>query len=198
MGDSLARHGANGAGRMSVFLSYARPDRALAAEFAARLEDEGFEVWWDARIAPGAAFDREIEAQIARADVALVLWSPNAVASEWVRAEAAAAHERGKLFPVLCAPCDLPVQFKHVNALDMTHWRGEPRDEAWRSLVEQLRKRRGAARERDRAPFSATAAAVSPGVAGVSAPERDPPIAAIAIGAAIVIFGIIVWALASA
>ena len=41
---------------VTVFLSYARPDRVQARKLAAALEHAGFTVWWDALIEGGAAF----------------------------------------------------------------------------------------------------------------------------------------------
>ena len=71
-----------------VFVSYSKEDRTAAKRIAARLENEGFAVWWDAAIHSGETFDEVIERQLRAAKAAVVLWSPRSVASRWVRAEA--------------------------------------------------------------------------------------------------------------
>lgn len=177
---------------MEVFISYSREDKALAAEYAARLEAEGFVVWWDIHIPLGETFDRAIENELKRARVALVLWTDHSVQSQWVRAEATAAHESGKLIPVICAPCDLPIQFKHVNALDMTIWRGEPQDPAWKRLVSAIEARAQKTVGFEPSPdISSEDDAASPAyiVAPQGAPQKEFPIMAIAIGIFILVFG---------
>jgi hypothetical protein len=42
--------------RHDIFVSYSRVDRSAAQRISARLEQEGFSVWWDAAIHSGESF----------------------------------------------------------------------------------------------------------------------------------------------
>jgi TIR domain len=82
-----------------VLLSYDREDTDRAAPIAAALEQSGHSVWWDRHIKGGANFSREIEQALADADAVVVLWSQHSVQSDWVRDEAAAGRDSGRLVP---------------------------------------------------------------------------------------------------
>ena len=78
-----------------VFISYASEDRARAEMLAGALAALGWSVWWDRKIITGQAFDQAIEHALETARSVVVLWSRHAIASEWVKNEAAVAAERG-------------------------------------------------------------------------------------------------------
>jgi hypothetical protein len=83
-----------------VFLSYARLDRARVEPIVAALTARGMSVWWDHNIPGGAAYAREIEAELRGADAVVVVWSPASVGSDWVRDEAALGRDLNRLVPV--------------------------------------------------------------------------------------------------
>lgn len=120
---------------MRIFLSYARENKSLAAEYSARLEGEGHSVWWDREIPLGKKFDIAIESELRACDIVMVLWTQESVESEWVRAEAGLAERLGKLIPVLAAQCTLPPEFTYLNSLDMRDWTGSARDPEWQRLM---------------------------------------------------------------
>ncbi len=68
-----------------IFLSYNREDQGVARRFAEEFEREGFEVWWDATLRSGEAYDEVMEAALRTAKAVVVLWSNQSVVS---RAEA--------------------------------------------------------------------------------------------------------------
>ena len=73
-----------------VFVSYAREDEVWRRRFEtmlAPLGERGLVVWSDQRIAVGAAWHPELERAIARADAALVLVSPDLLASSFIMGE---------------------------------------------------------------------------------------------------------------
>jgi len=107
-----------------VFISYAKQDREHAATLAAALESHGWTVWWDRQIPPGRTFDEVIEAALTAARCVLVLWSEASVESRWVRAEASAAAERGILIPVFVESVEPPLEFRNIQAADLTDWSG--------------------------------------------------------------------------
>ena len=107
-----------------VFISYAHEDRTEADALAAALKERGLSVWWDRTIRPGTSFDQAIERELAAARCVVVLWSANSVASNWVRAEANEALDRGTLLPVSLDGTLPPLQFRLVQTLAME--RGSP------------------------------------------------------------------------
>jgi TolB-like protein len=123
-----------------IFLSYSRDDLAIAQLFAQGMEREGFSVWWDAALIPGAAFDQAIEKALNEARAVVVLWSKTSVASRWVRAEATQAIENGTLVPVMIEPCKRPIIFELTHTPDLSHWAGDPNDRMWQSFVAGLRR----------------------------------------------------------
>ena len=84
----------------SVFLSYSRDDTDRARPLAAALEKAGHSVWWDLQVRGGAQFSKVIEEALKAADAVIVLWSIHSVDSPWVRDEAAAGRDSGRLVPV--------------------------------------------------------------------------------------------------
>lgn len=106
-----------------VFISYARSDRGLAADLARALRERGWSVWWDRQILPGATFDEIVERELGAASAVIVLWTERSVSSRWVRAEASDGLERGVLVPVVVDPTTIPLEFRLVQAADLTGWR---------------------------------------------------------------------------
>jgi hypothetical protein len=103
-----------------VFISYAHEDQERCVQLAALIERAGFDVWVDNEdIRDGEAFDTQIEEAIAASRLVVVLWSPASLRSRWVRAEAAYALERNKLVPVLIDGVEPPLQFMHIQAIDL-------------------------------------------------------------------------------
>ena len=121
-----------------VFISYAKGDRSRAAELASILETKGLSVWWDRDITPGRTFDDVIEEALTNARSVVVLWSAESVKSRWVRTEASAAAERDALVPALIEPATIPLEFRRVEAADLTNWHGDPNDPELQQLIETL------------------------------------------------------------
>src|SRR5262245_32909407 len=84
-------------GMADVFISYKREERESVRLIADRLRALKLDVWFDEKLRAGGSFDEEIAAQLTAAKAVIVCWTPAAYASEWVRGEAAKAHELGKL-----------------------------------------------------------------------------------------------------
>ena len=121
-----------------VFISYAKGDRSRAAELASVLETKGWSVWWDRDILPGRTFDDVIEEALTGARSVVVLWSAESVKSRWVRTEASAAAERDALVPALIEPAAIPLEFRRVEAADLTNWHGNLDDPELQQLIETL------------------------------------------------------------
>ena len=108
-----------------VFLSYARDDLGTAKLVATALSACGWTVWWDRTIPPGRTFDDVLEEALDRARCVVVLWSKKSVTSHWVKAEAAEGIRREILVPVLLETVKIPLEFRRVQAADLTGWKGE-------------------------------------------------------------------------
>ena len=104
--------------KYDAFISYARQDRDIAKELAARLSDSGFKVFFDeAELAVGESFAVSLVNAVKSASATLVLMSPEYFASDWTRSElevsAAAELEKGtksggRILPLLIRDCDIP------------------------------------------------------------------------------------------
>jgi len=126
-----------------IFVSYASADRDRAKAFAEALATRGWSVWWDRTIPPGRQFDEVIEEELAAAGCVIVLWSKASVASSWVKTEAADARDRRILVPVLIEDVRIPLEFRRLQAADLTQWQAGPlqADELFRAIAAQLRRR---------------------------------------------------------
>lgn len=113
----------------SLFLSYVREDAASARALASLLEKAGHSVWWDRHIKGGAEYSREIESALRSAEKVVVLWSATSINSAWVRDEAAAGRDTGRLIPITLDRTEPPLGFRQYQAVDLSDWRGrgEPR-----------------------------------------------------------------------
>jgi tetratricopeptide (TPR) repeat protein len=109
----------------SVFLSYVREDAEKARSLAAILERAGHSVWWDRQIKGGAQYSAEIEAALDAAEKVIVLWSATSVRSAWVRDEAAAGRDTGRLVPVALDKTQPPLGFRQFQTIDLSNWNGK-------------------------------------------------------------------------
>ena len=100
-----------------VFISYAREDRAQAADLAELLEGSGYSVWWDANLAGGTQFRSVIDENLAKARKVIVLWSENSVRSSFVVDEAQEAKEKRKLIPISIDSTRPPLGFRDIHTL---------------------------------------------------------------------------------
>jgi len=121
-----------------IFLSYAREDIAKAEAIARALELEGWSVWWDRTIPAGKDFDQVIEEAIDNAKCVVVLWSAVSVASRWVKTEAAEGANRQVLMPVLIEVAKIPLEFRRIQAADLSGWDERPDAPVFRKLIKDV------------------------------------------------------------
>lgn len=99
-----------------IFISYAREDEPRIRELANEFVRIGWSVWYDRNLLTSEEYDERIEQELDAALCVIVLWSHMSVKSKWVRAEAAAADEQGKLIPIQfdfdVVP---PIRFRQLN-----------------------------------------------------------------------------------
>jgi hypothetical protein len=111
-----------------LFVSYASADRDRAKVVADVLAEQGWSVWWDRTIPPGKQFDEVIEQALDDAKCVVVLWSAASVASTWVKTEAAEAMRRKILIPALIDGVKIPLEFRRLQAADLSNWQGDRSD----------------------------------------------------------------------
>src|SRR5687768_10865548 len=135
----------------SLFLSYAREDIECVRPLAKALERDGHNVWWDSHISGGQEFAGAIEEALASADVVVACWSESAVRSPWVRDEAGAGRDNGRLVPVTLDGCAPPLGFRQYHTIDLSGWNGRPTSPALKPLKAAIaEKASGAAPDQGR------------------------------------------------
>jgi len=123
---------------VDVFISYSRRDGEMVSTLARAMEAEGYRVWWDAEIAPHQSYGDVITTKIEMAKAALVVWSPDAVGSEWVRAEADMARNHRKLIQTAIDGVTPPLPFNQIQYAELTDWRGEADHPGWVAVKRSL------------------------------------------------------------
>jgi hypothetical protein len=121
-----------------VFLSYARHDEEKARRIADLLVAEGYDVWWDADMPPHRAYSDVIQEEVDRAKAVLVIWSKDAIASEWVRAEADMARNAHKLVQLSVDETSPPLPFNQIHVVSLADWRGGRDDVEWQRIVRSI------------------------------------------------------------
>lgn len=86
---------------VDVVVSYAHEDADVARRLDYLFGLEDWSCWWDPRIPLGEDFRPYVDRRIDAAAVVVVLWSPAARASTWVRLEADRARRAGKLLDLI-------------------------------------------------------------------------------------------------
>ena len=115
-----------------VFISYARPDEPLASLVADELRGGGFEVWRDDEIPAHRPYAEVIEERINGAGAVVVLWSAEAVKSQWVRAEADSARNALTLVQASLDGTIPPMPFNQIQYADLKGWDGQRTSPGWR------------------------------------------------------------------
>ncbi|WP_199555817.1 toll/interleukin-1 receptor domain-containing protein [Sandaracinobacteroides hominis] len=82
-----------------LFISYAREERDRVEWLAHALEGAGYKVWWDAALEGGHQFAAEITRELSAPDAVLVVWSDDAVRSNWVLDEAMVGRNYPRRYP---------------------------------------------------------------------------------------------------
>jgi hypothetical protein len=119
----------------TIFISYKRENKPAVQRLVEALRGAGLSVWWDQDIAPDDAWEATIERHLEAATVVIVAWSPAAVESENVKAEARRARTQGKLIQVFVEPCDPPLFFGERQGVDLSTWRGNPDDHRFQTVL---------------------------------------------------------------
>jgi hypothetical protein len=106
-----------------LFISYAREDKARVAVLVNLLEKQGWSIFWDPEIPPGARWRGHLTRALEEARCVVVVWSEHSIASDWVIEEADDAKDREILVPVLLDAVRPPPGFRVIQAADLSGWR---------------------------------------------------------------------------
>ena len=121
-----------------IFISYARPNEPLAKQAAEALRTAGYGVWRDDELPAHRAYGEVIEERIKLAKAVLVLWSNDAVRSQWVRAEADAAREAGTLVQLSIDGVLPPMPFNQIQCADLMGWSGDVDAPGWKKVESSI------------------------------------------------------------
>ncbi len=128
---------------IDVFISYKRDDRDDARAIAEILAADGYEVWWDILLLPGDRFRDEIAAVIEKAKAVVVLWSKEALKSDFVIDEATLANRLSKYLPVSLDGSTPPLGLQNVHCPLLIQWRSTRAPSDLDSLRAAVRFRTG-------------------------------------------------------
>ena len=104
-----------------VFISYAREDQDYARKLENDLRKRGFKVWIDDRLGSGDRWWQEIDRAIRACAAFVVVMTPNAGASNWVRKEIMwAIKQRKPILPLLLRGAEFSelIDIHHIDVTD--------------------------------------------------------------------------------
>ncbi len=121
-----------------IFISYARSTERQAALAADALRALGYAVWRDDELPAHRAYAEVIEERLRASKAVLVIWSADAVKSQWVRAEADAAREAGTLVQMSVDGRKPPLPFNQIQYANLKDWDGGADVPGWRKVVASI------------------------------------------------------------
>jgi adenylate cyclase len=118
-----------------IFISYARSTADQAQAIAEALRALGYGVWRDDEIPANRAYADVIAERLAIAKAVVVIWSAEAVKSQWVRSEAERARADDKLVQLSVDGARLPMPFDQTQCADLTGWSAGDDSPGWKQVV---------------------------------------------------------------
>lgn len=129
---------------MRVFISHSSKDTPIARQLARRLSEAGLKVWFpEDEILPGDNWAIKVGQALEESDLMVVLITPHAFESEWLKEEIqyalTAEQYQGRLIPVFMgaqseASSDYPWILRKLNSVQI----GES-EEDWQQVVNKVR-----------------------------------------------------------
>ncbi|HEY1415055.1 MAG TPA: TIR domain-containing protein [Caulobacteraceae bacterium] len=121
-----------------VFISYARSTEIQARQIGEALRALGHGVWRDDELPAHRAYADVIEERLSQAKAVVVIWSAEAVKSQWVRSEAERARAGDKLVQLTVDGCKLPMPFDQTQCADLNGWSGDLDTPGWRKVADSV------------------------------------------------------------
>src|SRR5437868_4404431 len=132
-----------GAGLLTVaqvFISYARSTEAQAQLLAKSLRAEGCEAWFDESLPAHRPYADVIQERLRKAKAVVVIWSEDAIKSQWVRAEADFARHAGTLVQLAVDGSIPPMPFNQIHCAQLAGWEGDLSASGWRNVLASVRE----------------------------------------------------------
>jgi adenylate cyclase len=121
-----------------VFISYARSAASQAQQVGEALRGLGYGVWRDDELPAHRAYADVIDERLTAAKAVVVIWSADAVKSEWVQSEADSARTDHKLVQLTVDGSKLPRPFDRIQCADLIDWTGDLEAPGWRKVVASI------------------------------------------------------------
>ncbi len=141
-----------------VFISYSRSIGAQAQRIETALRALGYDTWRDDQLPAHKAYTDVTQEHLRAAKAVLVIWTAEAVKSQWVRAEAEVGRLAGTLVQMSLDGAAPPLPFNQIQCADLNGWKGDKRAPGWSKVVASVADLVGGAST----AASATVAAAKP------------------------------------
>src|SRR5437660_1966817 len=128
---------------INIFISYAHADSPFVDRLEVDLRQQGFDTWVDRqRLVGGQRWRRALQDAVKRAQVLLIVLSPDAVASENVQIEYDYVLDLGKVvIPIYYRQCDVPMELRAIQWIDFRH----SYEQGLAALLQALRRQQNVA-----------------------------------------------------
>ncbi len=144
-----------------IFISYSRSIEPRARQVADALRALGYSVWRDDELPAHRSYSEVTEERLRAAKAVVVIWSAEAVKSQWVRAEADVAREARTLVQLSLDGATPPLPFNQIQCADMRGWTGEDEAPGWRKVLASVAELAGGGAQPDGARAPSPLAKVS-------------------------------------
>ncbi len=121
-----------------IFISYARSTEDQAKRVAEALQQRGYSVWRDNELPAHRTYADVIEERLKAAKAVVVIWSADAVKSQWVRAEADAARGLGTLVQLSVDGTIPPMPFNQIQCAHLKGWDGDASPPGWKKIEDSV------------------------------------------------------------
>jgi TolB-like protein len=121
-----------------VFISYARSTEVAAMRITEALRAASYDVWRDDELPAHRSYADVIAERLRAARAVVVIWSVDAVKSEWVQSEADRARQDHKLVQLSIDAAPLPMPFDRFPCADLSDWSGVADHAGWRKVLASL------------------------------------------------------------
>jgi adenylate cyclase len=156
-----------------VFISYARSTSRQAQEVAKALRGAGYSVWRDDQLPAHRSYSEVIEERLSAAKAVVVVWSAEAVRSQWVQSEADKARSAGKLVQIKVDSAPLPMPFDRIQCADLSAWSGEADAPGWSKILASVAELLGGAAIKAEGPVPERSICVLPFSNMSGEPEQE-------------------------